>query len=548
MTRRSDFLWLGAVLGLAAASSMSCSSAPSDDAATSTSALDGTPRFLVEEGVGTDAEARQYYASLGAAFVPGTYTLDQWVSENLGSRPVKKGFYRNTHELGFWREMTCTTYVGRGIGGCMVRNWTDPSDIAAGRANQGTVTMSVSPEGFTRFFVFSPTGQLSPFAILDDEGKKFVPRVCIACHSGRYDPSANSSFGRDMGAIFREFEPSQLEAQPGRPAAAEWFDLNQSIRSANTAIKLEVEGGPTGIDHAKTAQNTYVRSIYPASSPAGARDVRDLAHLPPSWAPFGETPTLLQAKQQLWQKVVAPYCMTCHRSNALDWADYSQFQSLGSSLEGKPLLGIYLAGGATHQAGFPFMPQAKLLFDDLQRDPGVKPAIDGWVAALGGPVCEVGTACTPSKVCFKGVVDSCTDPKKLCKATSALPDGTACGENKACSRGECSLSTLTFSIPRINAGIYVRSERPDAPEAHVHIAVDGHLLVAQVSTAGPCARASTQVSLDCNLGTLTCAGAGAPGDSWKVLEGNTLQRKNPTRPEVEGRYRLESPIDVASCP
>ena len=89
----------------------------------------------------------------------------------------------------------------------------------------------------------------------------------------------------------------------------------------------------------------------------------------------------------------------------------------------------------------------------------------------------------------------CTDPKKLCKATAPVPDGTACGENNACSHGECSLRTLTFSIPRINAGVYVRSEHPEAPEAHVHIAVDGRLLVAQLSLAEPCVKAATHTHL-----------------------------------------------------
>lgn len=176
----------------------------------------------------------------------------------------------------------------------------------------------------------------------------------------------------------------------------------------------------------------------------------------------------------------------------------------------------------------------------------MKPAIAGWVTALGGPTCEQGTPCTPSKACFKGVIESCTDLTKLCTATVAVPDGTACGENRACLRGECSLSTLVISIPRINPGIYVRSERPEAPEAHVHIAVDGRLLVSQISPADPCVQSATQVALPCNTGNLTCSNA--PGETWRVLEGNTLERKSAAHPELGGRYRLESPVQVASCP
>ena len=72
-----------------------------------------------------------------------------------------------------------------------------------------------SPCAWKYFSVFAPGGVLSPFAILDDEGEKFVPRVCIACHNGAFEA------GRaDLGAVFREFEPSLLETPDGGSQAA----------------------------------------------------------------------------------------------------------------------------------------------------------------------------------------------------------------------------------------------------------------------------------------------------------------------------------------
>jgi hypothetical protein len=493
--------------------------------------------------VGSEAEAKSYYASLGSEFVTGTYTLSQWAASNIGTRPVFTGFYRNGHELGFWREMTCTKYVGRGIGGCMVRNWSAPDDQAHGKPDLGTVTMNVSPEGFTRFFVFAPGGKLSPFAILDDEGAKYVPRVCVACHNGSYDASRS-----DVRAIFREFEPSLLEPLPGRPAAQEWFDLNQSVRSANAALKTEQEGGAAGIDHAKLAQSLYVREIYTSTSPPVSLDVRDPAHVPASWAALGDTPTLLRAKKNLWTRVVAPYCMTCHRTNDEDWSDYKQFDYLAGSVGGTPFLDLYLADPAHHTtSGFPFMPQAKLLYSELQSDATVQTVIDDWVNALGNPRCEVGTTCTPSKLCFNGEITVCGTDRTACTPTSAVADGTPCGTDRTCNRGVCT-DTIVISIPRINEGIYVRNENPDKSEAHVHASVGGgHLFIAQVAADVPCTKATTEVTLGCSTATLTCTDPSS-GDSWKVVTGNTLRRTNPRRPEVEGTYRLESPVQISTCP
>jgi hypothetical protein len=500
--------------------------------------------FLVEEGVGSADEAATYYQGLGSEFVPGVYTLDQWMADNMGQRPVHTGFYRNSHELGFWREMTCTKYIGRGIGGCWVRNWNDPGDPAAGKPNLGTVTMSVSPEGLTRFFVFAPDGKLSPFAVLDDEGQKFVPRVCIVCHNGTWDgPSA----GSDLHAIFREFEPSLLEGLPDHDAEQEWFDLNQSVRSANEALRTEGEGAIQGLDHARSAQAAYVQSIYTQTSPPVSLAVGDVAHLPKSWAALGDTPTVLAAKRDLWSRVVAPYCMTCHRTNAEDWSDYSQFAPLANAAGGTPFIDLYVAGEQSHAKGLSFMPQAKLLFQGLKGDPLVQPAIDAWVAALGGPKCEPGTTCTPPKLCYKGVIHACDGSKYACTPTEPVPDGTLCGEDRACNRGEC-IDSLTISIPIVLEGVYVRNQVPGNPEAHVHVSVGGgQLTVAQVRASTPCTDAASQVTMDCNISTLTCTDP-AKGDAWKVIAGATLKRTNPRHPELEGVYRIESPVDIDACP
>ena len=112
-------------------------------------------------------------------------------------------------------------------------------------------------------------------------------------------------------------------------------------------------------------------------------------------------------------------------------------------------------------------------------------------------------------------------------------------------RGRAKQAKLRITIPRIPNGVYVRNQKPEAPEAHVHLAVNGQLQIATVSEEALCTAGATR-ELPCNVGTLTCTDS-ATGDSWKVVSGATLERKNAAHPELAGTYRRESPIDIPSC-
>lgn len=497
--------------------------------------------FLVSDGVGSEADAIAYYESLGPEFVPGEYTLTDWYEQFIGELPINQGLYRNATELGFWREMTCSDYVGRGIGGCWVRNWPEPDGPTSGDLDLGTVAMNVGADGFTRFFVFAPGGVLSPLAILDDEGAKYVPQVCIACHNGSYTED------RDLEAIFREFEPSILTPVSPLEAPQQWYDLNQSVRSANASLRTASEGAGLRVDHARGRQEQYIKKMYVSASPPVALDVRDPAHIPASWsATLNVPPTVVQARKKLWTNVVAPYCMTCHRTNDMDWSDYATFEFLALDLGGRSYLEHVTADFDDHEPGVPFMPQAKLLFEELQGDSRVDDAIEDWVDALGGPVCEAGMECTPTEICMRGKISSCNPNDLVCQPTVPVANGTPCGPDATCHDGEC-VGTIVITIPQVPSRVYVRTERPDDPEAHVHLSVGGgKLFVRQLDLGQMCSDPASEHALSCNVATLTCNDP-LTGDSWTVIAGGTLERKNPTRPEVAGIYRIESPLVIDSC-
>lgn len=368
---------------------------------------DVTYNFLSRDGVGCIDEAIGYYntiapASLpflpastpplsqtaispsrkftrGGAGNPRPTTLYEWTQDNIGSlsdtSKVVSAFYRNTSDLGFWREMVCSKIIRRGVGGCRVRNWENEGDRDAGVPNLGTVAMNISAAGATQFFAFDPSGRLTPVAKLDSEGFKAVPRLCTPCHGGNYKAGGDG----DTGAIFREFEPSLLQARANitaEQAQSEWFALNQAIKGANWALATEADGAPAGLNHARRKTNDYINSMYPTGLPP-ALDVSADAHIPASYT-AGITPALVAAKKTLYKQVVGPYCMQCHRHNSLDLSDYENFKTVGT---GSPAMILkFLNQDPLAPTGISFMPQSEFMFARLKNDLFAMQAINTWLA------------------------------------------------------------------------------------------------------------------------------------------------------------------------
>ena len=371
--------------------------------------------FLMRDGIGTRAEAESYYGLLaGGPFTAGMYSLSNFESDFIGTRPTASAFYRNRNELGFWREMTCTQVLGRDQGGCFVRNWASPEDHTAGTPNLGTVAMRVDRDGRTQFFAFGPDGRLSLSAALDDEGQKFLPRLCTNCHAGEYRGIGSDP---DLGSIFREFEPSQLQAAPGvsvAQAESEWFALNEAIRTANRAVRTQAQGGRPGVDAARVAMESYLNEIYVTTSPPVSRSVSDPFHIPASWR-TGATPTIQADRETMWREFVNPYCMTCHRTSSFDYTNYATFSSLSVQSDGRPLLRRYIEADPAdpRRQRYPFMPQSKLQWQNLSTDAEALMAMEAWLAEAGNrpPVADAGTDQTVrsgSTVSLSGLAS--TDP------------------------------------------------------------------------------------------------------------------------------------------
>lgn len=362
-----------------------------DDLATTTFEAVNAVRsfiFLMRDGVDSEQSAFEYYAQTGTRL---DITLDQWIEENLGGRPQYSAFYRNAIDLGFWREMTCTQTLGRGVGGCWVRNWPTPeSKDDPNSLDLGTVTMNISKEGYVRFFVFAPGGDsLSPLAILDSEGKKYLPQLCTVCHGGQLNAPGTKP---DLGSVFREFEPSLLEPRPGisqSVADREWYNLNKAIRTANVALASEAEGAVKGLDRDRNTILTYIDAMYVQTNPPVALNVEDPVHMPDSWR-TPASPAMMQAKATLWAQVVAPYCMGCHRlTEEVNFIEYDKFVGLAAVAPGTSvsLLERYTQDNPDDpkRQVLPFMPQSELMVNLLHSDDDTLPAIRDWLTQAVDP-------------------------------------------------------------------------------------------------------------------------------------------------------------------
>ena len=343
-------------------------------------------------------------------FAGPEFTLAQFKAQFMAA-PTVSALYKNDLDLGFWRQMSCTKDIGPGFGACAVTNWPstddpsfdatrgnpivpDPNALTDDKENLGTVTMNISPTGFTRFYVFGGKGthKVQPFAVLDGEGAKVAPALCTPCHSGTYSGAS------DLGSIFREFEPSGLKKHPATTdaqAEQQWFDLNQVMRKANAALKGTAASPLANGVTPQKAILDYIQSMYPAAAPPAIR-ASDPRHIPRSFLDNGPsvTPEYKQSKIDLYTKLIGPYCSSCHRLNNTDLDKYDFVQNLAVSNGSDVLLHNLIFPIAADPKRFtvPQMPQSQFQQFKLLGDAQAVGTINAWVAQVHNPripQCEV---------------------------------------------------------------------------------------------------------------------------------------------------------------
>jgi hypothetical protein len=302
-------------------------------------------------------------------------TLGDWWQTN-GFNPADgsadtevKAAYLNDNDLGFGRDMhilqqgnNVASYVSNyslSLHGAPDQN---PLSADAAQAKDparaiATVCMEYSPidndptDGpIVKFFVYNGTGPDAPRvggADLDGNGQKFTPQLCMTCHGGIPPPTHNPTLSSvlNMHSSFREFDiagfkfprPGAAVDDPSRsvPTASEeqaFKDLNQLVLNTNPASAIQ----------------ELINGWY-----AGNASTQDTGFVPDGWG--GKDATLGQSVKDLYQKVVATSCRTCHVAQGLDFASYNQFKTLRTAIQ------VEVLGAAKA------MPHAKVTFANFWR-------------------------------------------------------------------------------------------------------------------------------------------------------------------------------------
>src|SRR5438876_5417411 len=283
------------------------------------------------------SEASNYYNTIGAnALVapPNGTVFDAWLTANgfNGAAQEVRAVYGNRGDLAFGRDTHCLQ-SGQDIA-CYVTNYGPPPAFGANNPNCdwtgcsphqffttyefpalegggaiddtingnhpfGTVAMVWTPNSGAAnnannvtFYAFSSRGFLLEIVDLDDETHgqgKVIPRMCMACHGGRYDSPTDSV----LGASFLPFDMCSFKFSNDFN-----FDLDGQQEAFRKLIQLVLATNPPAPAIAEFINGSYPKGV----GNTGSIEIDN--YVPSGWSPDPD----------LYNLVVKPYCRTCHLS------------------------------------------------------------------------------------------------------------------------------------------------------------------------------------------------------------------------------------------
>jgi hypothetical protein len=271
-------------------------------------------------------------------------TLARFKAANNFAADEASAVYFNAGDLGFGRSMHMWTN-GADIS-YYVSNYPNVEAARLGIALIATVAMdySANPLGggrYTKFYIFNKDGARVNFADLDGRGAKFVPRLCIVCHSGQYVPPNNVNHG-DTHSRFIGFDLGSYGYSGFDPAFSR-TNQEENFRKLNLGILQHTAPSAAGQE---LLNGWYAHNNKTITTPNQTQQ----EFVPNGWA---GNPTL-------YTDVIRTSCRTCHvnRDAPLDWAKFT-----GTSLLSNPATaGLRQYGPVVEPfvCGIRFMPHAKV--------------------------------------------------------------------------------------------------------------------------------------------------------------------------------------------
>lgn len=196
-------------------------------------------------------------------------------------------------------------------------------------------TSTTSPPNNVTFYVYDNNGNLLPYAILDDEGEKSVPRMCMGCHGGNYTPHTSTSVATVTGASFLPFDVPSFYYSTLFPSLG-MDNQQEAFRLLNLMVK-STNGGSNPQTANQQAINDFINGMYcpdpnsggvQASCTTPVENSGSLAsdsYIPSGW--FGSS-----ANQKVYSEVIKPYCRMCHMAQTFTFTTPDQFTTFAAPL------------------------------------------------------------------------------------------------------------------------------------------------------------------------------------------------------------------------
>jgi len=300
-----------------------------------------TPYFLGPVFGGTIVDNSANYRTATDAQPGGSRdTLNKWKGANgfsTNGAPTAgeaSALYFNNGDLKFGRDMHCrVTNNTPGAIACYVSNFgnvgtddaasalTDAENYEASNQSSpnpiATVTMEYDPTAGAnkvQFWAYGPTGDYVQAAILDSQGAKPLPDICLACHQGTY---AGTPGAKVSGAVFLAFDLDSFLDDTGTPfpsSAKVTPAVQQQFHQLNNMIAAT--NPPPGVGELAQLWYTSTNPSVPFTFNQGA------AQLPGQ--PFLVQPGNVH-HEPLYDSVVKIVCRTCHVAlPGREWNSFSQ--------------------------------------------------------------------------------------------------------------------------------------------------------------------------------------------------------------------------------
>jgi hypothetical protein len=366
-----------------------------------------------------ETEAMKYYQTIGALDdnkqPTQTGTFKGWKAAfGFGLDPTSpasgevRATYYNNADLRFGRDLHCR--VSSPVIACYVSNYgdemhtfgSDPqtaiNNASANKGRLATVAMTYSPppqdstpqDYRVQFYVFDNTlngdgndGGLLNYAVLDSQGPKATPGVCLTCHGGQYavdrDRDRDRHWARDSN--FLPFDAPSFIFSAGQRGLLE-ISEREVIRQLNGFVREATYVRPTvsqlidgwyqwcgGVN----ATNCYIDDVghpfYPNQTCPGGRPSDVSCGWPTTWGGA--------LAQSVYQRIPRVYCRTCHiaQANFLNVDSFSDWIGNASWIKGT----VLASTGYKHN----YMPFAQVPYDAFWEDFQSQSALAAFLNATG---------------------------------------------------------------------------------------------------------------------------------------------------------------------